>query len=250
MDVLEYDVADSVAVIRLNRPQVRNAMNLALGQNLLEAVELANANRDVRAVIIEGAGESFCAGADLNDEFPADFDASANIDKYLKPTLLGIMDSEKPYIAALNGAAVGVGCGLALACDKIVMADDGYMLFAFANIGLAPDGGTSWYLLHLLGAKRAFEMLTCGERISAQTCLGLGLVNHITASGELAAESRRAAAKLIGKPRMGIACAKHALSAARHMDIGEAISFEGKLQNDATQSPEFQAALKAFAARR
>lgn len=245
-DDVIYRREDQVGVITLNRPSARNAFSLGLRDALLEAVKQANAEDRIRAVIIEGAGDGFSSGADLFEELPDDFDSGREIERVIKPMLLGIMESPKPYIAAVNGGAVGIGCGLALACDMIVMTQDAYMLFAFAAVGLSPDGGTSWQLVQHVGPKRAFEILTSGERLTAESCFQLGLASRIVEPGMLGETCRELALRLVAKPIMGVSCAKKAVGSVSHMDVGAAISMEAMMQSAAFNGQEFRAARLAF----
>lgn len=248
-DVL-YAREDAIAIITLNRPHRLNAFSAGLRDELYDAIARAEADTSAKAVVIEGAGASFSAGADLTEQVPDDFDAGAEIDRVIKPVLERIAGSDKPYVAAANGAVAGVGCGLALACDLVVMATDAYLLFAFSSIGLAPDGGTSWQLLRQVGHRVAFDLLTGGERIPAERCLTLGLANQLVAPEELAAAARARAHGLAAKPTLGIAFAKRALRQACDVDLGTAISLEAALQAEAMRGADFQAARRAFNARK
>ncbi|MBB6125303.1 2-(1,2-epoxy-1,2-dihydrophenyl)acetyl-CoA isomerase [Sphingobium subterraneum] len=197
-------------------------------------------------VIIEAAGAGFSAGADLLEDLPEDFDAGREIEERIKPTFMAIMNAPKPYIAAVNGGAVGVGCGLAMACDLTLMASDGFFLFAFAGLGLAPDGGTSWHLVRQIGRKRAFDILTGGQRITAQECHALGLVNAVVAPDELSKAARERARNLADKPWRGVAFAKQAVGQAALLSVGDLMSLEARLQSEAFASEEFRAAAQAF----
>src|SRR5260370_23066975 len=177
-----YESANRMATVSLNRPQVRNALDAAMRRDLRAAIDRANSDPDIRAVVLTGAGQSFCAGADLTEQLPTNFLAQQQIDDEYKPILTAITNSPKPYISAVNGAAAGIGCAVAMACDLTVMAADAYYMQAFVGIGLIPDGGMSWHLLHQLGRKRAFELIVTGEKVPAQRCQGLGLINRTTAA--------------------------------------------------------------------
>ena len=153
--------------ITLNRPDRMNAWDKQLGLDLLAAVELAAGDDSVRAVTITGAGRGFSSGADLRAGFdPRPDDGRPDVGTALReryhPIITGIRRMPKPVIAAVNGPAVGIGCSLALACDLVLAAESSYLLLAFVNIGLVPDGGSSVFVPARAGAGRAATMAMLG----------------------------------------------------------------------------------------
>jgi 2-(1,2-epoxy-1,2-dihydrophenyl)acetyl-CoA isomerase len=250
LETIVYESADRVATIRLNRPQVRNAFNATLRRELRMAVDHANADPDIRAVVLTGVGHSFSAGADLTERLPADFLVQQQIDTEFKPLLTAIAAAPKPYISAVQGAAAGIGCALAMMCDLSVMAADAYYLQAFVNIGLIPDGGASWHLLHQLGRRRAYELIVGGEKISAARCLELGLVNRIAASERVVQEAIEWAAQLASKAPLALRYAKEVLAVAQQMSLADTISYEAKLQNLTVRSRDFAEGRQAFLEKR
>jgi 2-(1,2-epoxy-1,2-dihydrophenyl)acetyl-CoA isomerase len=250
LETVVYESANRVAIVRLNRPQVRNAFNAALRSDLRAAIERANSDPDVRAVVLTGAGQSFCAGADLTEEFPADFLVQQQLDEEYKPLLMAITDSPKPFVSAINGAAAGIGCAVAMACDLTVMAEDAYYLQAFVGIGLIPDGGISWHLLHQLGRKRAFEFIVGGQKVSAQRCQELGLVNRIAPPERVLPEAIQWALELGSKAPLAVRYAKQALRATHELNLPDSISYEAKLQNLTVRSHDFAEGRRAFLEKR
>jgi 2-(1,2-epoxy-1,2-dihydrophenyl)acetyl-CoA isomerase len=147
-----YTSENHVALIVLIRPEFMNVSSIRLRADLIEAIDLADKNDEVRVVVFAGEGRAFGAGADLSESFHAQHaSVTEHILKDHKPIIDRLVQSPKTYIAALNGATAGISLASALACDLVIMAEDAYLLSPFASIGLIPGGGTSWFLLPALG---------------------------------------------------------------------------------------------------
>lgn len=247
---VQYDRDAAVAIIRLNRPEARNAFDAAMRKGLKEAIDRAEADKSVRAIVIEGAGKSFSSGADLLEPLPDDFDVRDQLNGEYLPVVMAITRSCKPYIAAVNGAAAGIGCALAMACDLTMMAEDAYYLQAFALIGLVPDGGTCWQLVRQIGRRRAFDLITSGERISAARCLDLGLANRVVFAAALHDDALAWAHRLGDQAPRSVASAKAVLSRAGNMTLEESMREEAELQHSAIQSSDFGEGRRAFAEKR
>ena len=182
----EYDTVNllrrgGAAKIELNRPDRLNAWNRQFGYDLLAAVQSVADDEEVRAVMVTGAGRGFSSGADLkemgsqDDRTPEGHpDVRTTLTERYHPIITGIRRMPKPVLAAVNGPAVGIGCSLALACDLIVAAESAYLMLAFVNIGLVPDGGSSLFVPARAGRARAFEMAMLGERVVGADRGGLG----------------------------------------------------------------------------
>lgn len=188
-DTVLYDVADHVATITLNRPEQQNtitpAMLDALSQRLLEA----DADTDVRAIIVTGSGKFFCAGLDLRgsaitDNLSEGRSAPSNLDlRNTPPTVLHNLDT--PTIAGINGSAAGYGMDLALGCDIRIMADGAKLAAAFTARGIVPESGGTWILPRLLGWSKAAEIIFTGKTLVAEECEALGLVSHTVSHNEV-----------------------------------------------------------------
>ncbi|GAC1564158.1 MAG: enoyl-CoA hydratase-related protein [Herpetosiphon sp.] len=251
-DAVVYELRQGVATITLNRPEARNALNDAIVNGLRAAFDRAAADHAVRAVLLTGAGKGFCAGADLtqfNDRITPESVTQYLQDNYL-PLMTAIATLPKPVVAAINGIAAGAGASLALACDMRIMADDAALMQAFSNIGLVPDGGSSWYLVRMVGYGRAFEIAAEGERIIAQRCVDFGLANAVAPSAELAAVAFQRAAQLAQRPTAALGWTKQALYHALQTDLAGAIMFEAQLQSQAISSRDHREGIAAFRERR
>ena len=226
-----YKVENRVATIHLNRPDARNAFNTQLRLDLLAAIRQADADGDVRVLVIGAEGRGFSAGADLADGIPNHGRISDQIQDEYKPFLMAIHESPKLTISSVQGAAVGIGSALALTCDFTVMADSAYIYLAFAVLGLIPDGGASWHLLHKLGYKRALQMIVEAEKVTAATCLELGLVNKVVAADTLAVATQAWAEQLSAGAPLAQRYSKEVLQRAMSMGLSEVIDLEAQRQN-------------------
>jgi 2-(1,2-epoxy-1,2-dihydrophenyl)acetyl-CoA isomerase len=153
-------------------------------------------------------------------------------------------------IAAMNGPAVGIGASYALACDIRIATPDAYLMEAFVNIGLAPDGGVSWLLPRLAGTGVAYEMFFTGKALPAADAHRLGIINRIVPADRLEDEVRELAHQLASQPRQAMAAAKRAVNHALESSYESALEFESYLQEAQAASPEFIEGVQAFLARR
>ena len=232
-EVVLYEEESGVAVITLNRPERRNALNTPLTDALMAAFERARDAETVRAVVLTGAGKGFCAGADLADSFSATFtpeQGAAYIKEKYGPLMGLIASIPKPVIGAINGAAAGAGAALALACDLRVMAEDAYVLYAFVNIGLGPDAGAGWFLARQVGYSRAFELATSGAKISAQKCQELGLTNRIAPASDLLSNATAWAQQYAKGPTVAYGITKDDLNFAIDNPLQDTIEREADNQ--------------------
>jgi 2-(1,2-epoxy-1,2-dihydrophenyl)acetyl-CoA isomerase len=166
------------------------------------------------------------------------------------PMLTRLRTMPKPVIAAMNGPAVGIGASYALACDIRIATPEAYILEAFVNLGLAPDGGVSWLLPRMAGTGIAYEMFFTGKPLQAVDAHRLGVINRLVPADRLEAEVRELAAQLAAQPRGAMASAKMAVTHALESSYEEALEFESYLQEAQAASPEFAEGVQAFLAKR
>ena len=197
-------------------------------------------------------GKAFCAGADLAEaaDNPATFRVEDQLNGEYKPMLLEMNSAPKPWIAAINGAAAGIGSAFAMNCDLVMMADDAYIYQAFAAIGLVPDGGATWHLVRTLGRHRAYEVIASGEKISAQKCLDWGLCNRVVPADDLSAQALDWAQQLAARSPLALRYAKQVLNAATEISVGETISYEAKMQHLCITSSDATEGVAAFIEKR
>ena len=248
-------VHDGVGLIQLNRPEKMNAIGALTRQQLGEAIKQAERDEAVRVVVLTGSGRAFCSGADVTEmaqdggmRSPEDV-GNVLRNEYM-PMLTRLRTMPKPVIAAMNGPAVGIGASYALACDIRIAVPEAYLLEAFVNIGLAPDGGVSWLLPRMAGTGVAYEMFFTGKPLSAMDAHRLGIINRIVPADRLEAEVRELASQLVAQPRQAMAAAKRAVNHALESSYEEALEFESYLQEAQAASTEFAEGVQAFLARR
>ena len=250
LETVKYEKKDSVVLITFNRPEVRNAFNAKMTEDILEALVEAKNDSNIRAIVLTGEGLSFSAGADLSarDNKWSDTEA-ALIEGYL-PSLKEIMEMPKPVISAVNGAAAGIGSAYAMACDLTVMSEEAYILQAFSNIGLIPDGGANWFLTNTVGYKLAYQIAIEGERIDAKRCLELGLVNKGVAGENLLAEAISWADKLSLRSSQSLSLTKKIMRKSVDSSYEDIYDLEAKTQNTLTGSEDNIEVITAFMEKR
>jgi 2-(1,2-epoxy-1,2-dihydrophenyl)acetyl-CoA isomerase len=247
----------AAATIELNRPDTLNAWNAQLGHDLLAAVTAAAEDDAVRAVVITGAGRAFSAGADLRDLSGREErtpDGHPDVRKVLTeryhPIITTIRTMPKPVLAAVNGPAVGIGLSLALASDLVVAAESAYLLLAFVNIGLVPDGGSSLFVPTRVGFARATEMAMLGERVDAAKALEWGLVNRVVPDDAFADEVAALRDRLAAGPTRSYAGAKRELNQWLYARMDEQLELEAAIQQEMAASGDFTEGVQAFLAKR
>jgi 2-(1,2-epoxy-1,2-dihydrophenyl)acetyl-CoA isomerase len=248
-------VHDGIGLIQLNRPEKMNAIGALTRQQLGDAIKQAERDDAVRVVVLTGSGRAFCSGADVTEMVAgAGMRTPEDVGNVLRneymPMLTRLRTMPKPVIAAMNGPAVGIGASYALACDIRIATPEAYLMEAFVNIGLAPDGGVSWLLPRLAGTGIAYEMFFTGKPLSAADAHRLGVINRIVPADKLEAEVRELAAHLAAQPRQAMAAAKRAVNHALESSYEEALEFESYLQEAQAGSQEFVDGVQAFLARR
>lgn len=244
----------AVTTIVLDRPQAMNAVNAELGDDLLAALTGAANDDATRAVLLTGNGRAFCSGADLRAGFEPTPQGHPDVEKALHqrfhPIILAIREMPKPVIAAVNGAAAGIGCSFALACDLVVAAESAYFLLAFVNIGLVADGGSSLLIPERVGFARAAEMAMLGERVPAPKALEWGLINRVVSDETLASEAGTLADRLSKGPTRSYAGTKRQLNAWQFERIKAQLALEASIQQDLAASRDFVEGVTAFVEKR
>ena len=263
--VLRYEVAEGIATITLDRPDVLNAFDRALKDELFAALKQAARDRVVRVVVITGEGRAFSAGQDLKERLPehaAQADSPATrvptrptpLDQELRerynPIVLAIRAMEKPVIAAVNGVAAGAGMSLALACDIRMASESASFTEVFGRVGLIPDTGSTWFLPRLVGPAKALELMWTTDPLDAPTALALGLVNRVVPADRLVAETRALAVRLSAAAPLALALAKRAVNRALEVGLVEALDYEASLQGIAGRSADHAEGVRAFVEKR
>jgi len=239
----------AVLTVTLNRPDVLNALNAATHKALGVAFKEARSD-EVRAVVLTGAGRSFCVGQDLSEFKEGGGDIGARLRGNYHPTINAIRSLEKPVIAAVNGAAAGAGLSLACACDLRIASDAATFVPAFVNIGLVPDSGGTFFVTRLVGQARAFEWLCSGRRLTAAEAEEWGVVSEVVDSDKLLGRAAELASELAALPTRAIGMTKRLLDRAPTATLDDQLEWEAQLQAVATQTEDFREGVAAFLEKR
>lgn len=247
-----YDLADGIATLTFNRPEVRNAFNEVMAEEVQAALKGAERDEKARCLVITGAGQGFCAGQDLAAlrDRGGEVSFREHLLKTYNPIVTKLRSIEKPVIAAINGAAAGAGWGIALACDIRYASDTAKFRLAFGGIGLAPDSGTSFFLPRMIGLGRALELAYTNELLDANNALTLGLVNRVLASDQLMPATLELAHQLAQAPTRGLGLTKRAMNYALNAGLDEALDYEAHLQEIAGHTIDHQEGVRAFLEKR
>jgi enoyl-CoA hydratase/carnithine racemase len=252
-DLVEFSISDSVAVLTLNRPEVRNAINDAMRGELLAAIERAAADDTVTALVLTGNGKSFCSGGDISgmrERLKAPTGKVAfngwRRQKQIHRAVGALHGFPKPTIAAVNGAAAGLGCDLALACDFIMAAEDGTFTMSFVKRGLVSDGGGMYFLPRRIGLPRAKELIFTGRSVGAKEALGIGLADRVSANASLVADAVAWARDLGAGSPVSIALAKAILDRTFESTEEEVFALGREAQAICYTTEEHRASVEAF----
>ena len=253
-DTILWEQDGPVGRITLNRPESRNAWIAEFGAALRDVIHGPAADESVRAVLIAGAGKGFSSGADLKAGFEAHpDDGMPDVRKELilyHGAITGIRRLPKPVVACVHGAAVGIGCSLALCCDLVLAAESAFFGLAFVNIGLMPDGGSTLFVPTAVGKARAFEMAMLGERVPARKALEWGLVNSVHPDEHIQDEANVLVKKLANGPTRSYAGTKEALNRMLYPNMDDQLALEADLQHQLARSQDFVEGVRAFVDKR
>ena len=248
---VDLSVESGLAEIVLNRPDKRNAVNDAMAAELTGCLERA-ASQGVRAMMIRGEGPAFSAGRDLADAEPGAEDAEAIIENVFNPLIKRIVAFPAPTFAAVHGACLGVGLGLALACDVVYIADDAKIGSPFARIGAVLDSGGHSFFVSRLGAHRALELIYTGTLLSGAEAAQLGLVNRSFAKDVLVAETRKVAARVALGPTAAFMQSKQLIRRIDEEAMGlfAVLRCEAQAQGAAGKTADYKEGITAFQQKR
>lgn len=250
-DGLRVEVDGPVATLTLDRPAALNALTVPIKVALREALESIAADREVRAVVLTGAGRAFCAGQDLAErDEPDAAPLEIEVRERYNPIIRALRSMGQPVIAAVNGVAAGAGASLAFACDMRIASEEARFVLAFGRIGLVPDSGATWFLPRLVGPAKAAELALVGDPVDAAQALRLGLVSKVVPGPELMSEARALAERLAAGAPLALALTKGALQRSMTIDLDQALEGEAKLQGIAGASADHAEGLAAFREKR
>lgn len=245
------EITDGVAVLTLNHPETRNALSWTLAAEMNDALDKLEG---ARALIITGAGKSFCSGGDMGSEVREGSNFGEMLTEGLtdsvNPMLTKIRDLNIPVIAAVNGAAAGAGAPLALLADFVIAGESAFFFMAFPNVGLVPDAGGSFTLPRLIGKARAMQMMMLAERIPAAQALDWGMIYKVVPDDSLLSDAQELAARLAKGPTVSYALIRQGVAASLESDFETALAREARDQGTAGRTKDCAEAVSAFLEKR
>ncbi|TKC90060.1 enoyl-CoA hydratase [Trinickia terrae] len=252
--LLEQD--DTTAILTLNQPASRNGLTAHLQDEVLDALDHLSQQGDARALIVTGAGNSFCSGADL-----AHLDTGSGgslgqsvaqiMEDLSNPLILALQNMPIPVVAAVNGAAAGAGVGIALAADIVIAGRSAFFLSNFLpRLGIVPDMGTTWFLPQRVGRARAMGLMLLGDRLPAEKAAEWGLIWSCVDDRMLMNEARGMAARLASAPSHAVSEARRALDKAGSQDLAAQLEYEKERQGELLDLPSFREGVQAFLEKR
>ena len=250
---IRVELKDGVQVITLNRPEVLNSFHLPMARELQDALGVAAADENIRAVLLTGEGRGFCAGQDLAavrvDSETKD-DLGETVRAQYNPVIRAIRRLEKPVVCAVNGVAAGAGANLAFACDLVFASTEASFIQSFCRIGLIPDSGGTFFLPRLVGVARATGLALLGGKVGAAQAKEWGLIWETCEPAALMPRVMEMAASLATQPTRGFGLTKQAFNESLINDLDAQLDLEADLQAEAGRTEDFAEGVTAFRAKR
>ena len=255
METVIVERSGGVVTLTLNRSEKKNAINGVMWRELIEVFDEVADSADDRVLVITGAGDGFCSGADLTDaantdELRGGVGASVRQMRVVGRAALRLHELPKPTIAAVNGVAAGAGCNLALGCDLIVASDRARFTEIFSKRGLSVDFGGSWVLPRLVGLHKAKELVYLAEIIDAAEAERIGIVNRVVPHDELDKNVAELAGRLVALPPIQLSISKRLLNQSFSVSMADALEFEDIAQALNFSSADTAEAMAAFVQKR
>lgn len=246
-NTIQLDIADNIATLTMDRPDVFNAINDEISYELQDAWKKIKRDDEVRVVVFTGSGKAFCSGQDLKAiKDSKDRNLAESLHKRYNPIIRAMRNLPKPIIGKLNGVAAGAGCSFALACDLLVASEKASLIEVFVNVGLVLDSGSSYFLPRLVGSPKAFELATMGSKVSAQEAFELGMVNKVVPPEDLDEAAMEYAKYYAKAPTKAIGLMKQMLNKSTYSDLDTMLEYEAYCQEIAGNTEDYKEGVKAF----
>lgn len=242
---------NGVCELKLNRPAVFNSFNQTMAFALQKALDEAEMNDEVRAIVITGEGKAFCAGQDLAEAMdPEGPELQSIVKDHYNPIIERIRAIEKPIIAAVNGVAAGAGANIALACDITIAKKSASFIQAFSKIGLIPDSGGTFFLPRIIGSQKALALMMTGDKISAEQADAMNMIYKAVDDEAFEHEVKNFAETIAALPTRGLGLTKKAVNATFTNNLTQQLALEEELQTEAGQTYDFREGVNAFLEKR
>jgi len=256
-DHLLVDIREGIARITFNRPEARNALSIEMRTALIDSMIALEKDDSIRCVVIQGAGDNFMAGGDVKSFAElAKLEPQERHSHFVKrihtsaPLLIAMQRMKKPIVCVVQGAAVGFGFSLAMACDLVIAGSDARFACSYIGIGTCPDGSGSYYLPQLVGLKKAMEIAMLGEFIDAPAAQSMGLVNLVASEGKLEEEAEALIQRLAKAPTIGLGNVKRLLYAAADNSLQAHLSLEAECFAECSATEDWVEGVTAFTEKR
>jgi 2-(1,2-epoxy-1,2-dihydrophenyl)acetyl-CoA isomerase len=252
-NTLKFETADGVATLTLNRPEAANAIDLEMGRDLLQAAIQCDEDPSIRAVVLQATGKMFCAGGDVKffagagDDLPS---VLKELTIYLHGAVSRFGRMRAPLIAAVHATAAGAGFSLAAAADFVLAARSARFVMAYTGIGFSPDGGSTYVLPRLVGARRAAELMITNRVLSAQEALDWGLVNRVVEDDHVHEEAHRLARTLAAGPTEAYGAVKRLLLSSAQNGFETQMELEAQAIAAVSRTEDARGAIRAFVEKR
>ena len=251
MQYIIFSIEDAVARIVLNRPDKLNAFNREMAIEMQSCLDESASLKEVRAVLITGAGKGFSAGQDLAEITDPQGPTMAQIlSEHYNPIVRKIRAMAKPVIAGVNGVAAGAGANIALCCDIVLARHSASFVQAFSKIGLIPDSGGTYFLPRLVGWQKASALMMTGDKISATEAEQMGMIYQVIADDLFEDKIRQFAIQMAAMPTHGLALTKHALNYSMSGNLEQQLDLEDKFQQQAALTADYREGVDAFIKKR
>ncbi|MBI2862912.1 MAG: enoyl-CoA hydratase [Chloroflexi bacterium] len=246
-ETILLEVEEETATVTLNRPRALNAINFKMVDELASAFTEIAANRQVRAVLLTGAGRAFCSGADVKEMADIqDAHGGRALMRDFQRVTRAIAGLDKPVITAVNGVAAGGGCSVALTADMIIAAEGVQFIQIFARVGLVPDMGSMYFIPRMIGLAKAKELMLTAEALDAREAERLGMVNHVVPANELLPTARALARRLAQGPTVAFGMAKAVLNRTFSLDFATFLELEAYAQGMCFPTEDYKEGTRAF----
>jgi len=251
MSTIQWNIADGMAWLSLNRPEVFNSFNREMALQLQQLLDECENNPEVKVICLTGTGKAFCAGQDLGEATDPEGPAISTIVKeHYNPIILRLRKLKKPVVAAVNGVAAGAGANIALACDIVIAKESASFIQAFSKIGLIPDSGGTYTLPRLIGYQKALALMMTGDKLSAADAEKMGMIYKVFPDDQFETDCQKFVRNIASMPLQALVYTKEALNSSGQNSLEQQLDLEAMLQEKCAATDDFKEGVQAFLEKR